>query len=51
MRLQSLASQAFLLFAAIQTGAVAGSWTFADGTVSVAGKGAGVGGGIKQKYV
>ncbi|EXJ79293.1 hypothetical protein A1O3_08795 [Capronia epimyces CBS 606.96] len=48
MRLQSLLSQAILLVSALQHGAAAASWTFTDGTVSVAAKGAGVGGGLKE---
>ena len=31
--------------------ASSGSWGFSDATVSVHGKGSGVGGGVKEKYV
>ncbi|EXJ96088.1 hypothetical protein A1O1_01214 [Capronia coronata CBS 617.96] len=48
MRLQSLLPQVCLLLSALQSGAVAASWTFADGSISVAAKGAGVGGGFKE---
>ena len=29
----------------------ASSWSFEDGTVTIQGKGSGVGGGVKEKYV
>jgi len=50
MRLQTLTSRAFLLLSAVQSSAAAASWTFADGSVSVAGKGARVG-DFKEKLV
>ncbi|KEF62753.1 uncharacterized protein A1O9_00726 [Exophiala aquamarina CBS 119918] len=49
MRVLSLLPQAFLLLSAAQSGLAASSWTFTDGSVSVQGKGAGVGGGVKEK--
>jgi hypothetical protein len=52
MRLQGFLSQAFLLVSALaSTSAAAASWTFADGSVNVVAKGAGVGGGLKEQYV
>lgn len=50
MRVLSLLPQAFLLLSAAQSGWAASSWSFTDGSVSVQGKGAGVGGGVKEKY-
>ncbi|KAJ9621106.1 hypothetical protein H2204_012000 [Knufia peltigerae] len=49
MRLQGLLSQAALLFCVLPSAAVAASWTFTEGSVSVATKGAGVGGGLKEQ--
>ncbi|KAK7894537.1 hypothetical protein LTR67_006298 [Exophiala xenobiotica] len=50
MRLQGLLSQAFLLVSALaSTSAAAASWSFADGSVNVVAKGAGVGGGLKEQ--
>ncbi|KAL2392072.1 hypothetical protein ABEF93_001253 [Exophiala dermatitidis] len=48
MRLQSFLSQACLLLSALQIGAAAAAWSFTDGSISVAAKGAGVGGGFKE---
>jgi hypothetical protein len=49
MRVLSLLPQAFLLLSAAQFGWAASSWTFTDGSVNVQSKGAGVGGGLKEK--
>jgi len=49
MRILSLLPQAFLLLSAAQSGWAASSWTFTEGSVSVQGKRAGVGGAIKEK--
>jgi oligosaccharyltransferase complex subunit delta (ribophorin II) len=39
-----------LLFSSAITLCAAASWSFTDATVSVQGKGTGVGGGFKEKY-
>ncbi|KAI1612051.1 dolichyl-diphosphooligosaccharide-protein glycosyltransferase [Exophiala viscosa] len=49
MRLTNLLSQTVLLVSALHSSALAASWTFADGSVNVAAKGAGVGGGLKEQ--
>lgn len=49
MRVLSLLPQAVLLLSAAQSGWAASSWSFTDASVNVAGKGAGVGGGFKEK--
>lgn len=49
MRLLPLLPQAVLLLGALQTGVSAAGWSFTDGLVSVQSKGAGVGGGLKEK--
>ncbi|KIW20796.1 hypothetical protein PV08_01374 [Exophiala spinifera] len=51
MRLQSLLSQAALLLSILPSASVAASWTFTEGSITVAPKGAGVGGGLKEQYV
>ena len=45
------ASAALLLVCAPALSAAASSWGFTDATVNVQAKGAGVGGGVKEKYV
>ena len=49
MRVQLLHSILFLCAAG--AGLAASSWGFDDATVSVQGKGSGIGGGLKEKYV
>lgn len=49
MRFLSLLPEALLLLTAAQSGWAASSWSFTDGSVNVQGKGAGVGGGFKEK--
>lgn len=49
MRLLPLLPQAVLLLGALHNGVSAAGWSFADGSVSVQSKGAGVGGGLKEK--
>jgi hypothetical protein len=51
MQIRTLLSQTLLLVSALHSTALAASWTFADGSVNVASKGAGVGGGLKEPYV
>ena len=49
MRVPNVYLQPLLLMGLSMTAAAA-SWTFSDATVSVSSKGAGVGGGVKEKY-
>ncbi|KAL6243858.1 hypothetical protein RBB50_009292 [Rhinocladiella similis] len=49
MRLQNLFSQAALLLSILPSATIAASWTFTEGSVNVATKGAGVGGGFKEQ--
>lgn len=53
MQLRTLLSQTLLLVSALHSTALGAgaSWTFTDGSVNVAAKGAGVGGGLKEQYV
>jgi oligosaccharyltransferase complex subunit delta (ribophorin II) len=48
MRLSGVVLQAGLLLCTAST-TIAASWTFSDATVSVQGKGSGVGAGFKEK--
>ncbi|RVX67448.1 hypothetical protein B0A52_08801 [Exophiala mesophila] len=49
MRLISLLPQAVVLLGVLHNGVSAAGWSFTEGSVSVQGKGAGVGGGLKEK--
>lgn len=49
MQFKTLLSQTLFLVSALHSTALAASWTFADGSVNVASKGAGVGGGLKEQ--
>lgn len=49
MRVFSSAVVSFLSLSSAVSAAA--SWTFEDATLTVSGKGAGVGGGVKEKYV
>lgn len=50
MRIPTGLTQALGLLLACQTALGASGWSFADATLSVQGKGSGVGSGLKEKY-
>ena len=51
MRVLKTLIQAATLLVCSKTAFAASSWTFSDGSVSVQGKGSGVGSGLKEKSV
>ena len=51
MRVLKSLLQAATLLSCSGVAFAASSWTFSDGSISVQGKGSGVGGGLKEKFV
>ena len=51
MRVLKTLLQTVALLLCSETAFAASSWTFSDASVSVQGKGSGVGGGLKEKFV